>query len=69
MTALPWLLLASALLVRLLLARRNRRGWWLDIVSVPAWAVYYAANGDWPLVAVPIMYGVIAVQALRRWWR
>ena len=61
MSALPWVLTACALLVRLLLAHRSRRGWWLDIVSVPLWAFYYGAHGDWPLVAVPIMYGVIAV--------
>lgn len=68
MIALPWLLLASTLLVRLMLARKVRAGFYLDIVSVPFWLAYYLHNGSYPLLAVPVVFGCLDYQALRRWW-
>lgn len=69
MILLPWLLLLSTLCVRVLLARRLRAGWYVDLLSVGPWLVYYAHNGDWQLMAVPVVFGWLDVQALRRWWR
>lgn len=68
MTWLPWLLLAVTLSVRVLLARRNRAGFWLDLCSVPAWLTYYGLNRDYQLLAIPLIFGWLDVQALRRWW-
>jgi hypothetical protein len=68
MSMLPWLLLASTLGVRFLLARQSAWGWWLDLVSVGPWLLYYYSRGDYPLLAVPILFGVLDLKALR-WWR
>lgn len=68
MIALPWLLLLSTLAVRVLLARKNRTGFYLDIVSVPFWLLYYLHNGSYQLLAVPVVFGWLDYQALRRWW-
>lgn len=69
MTALPWVLLASTITVRVLLARRMRAGFYLDLVSVAPWLAYYASNHSWPLLAVPLIFGALDVRALRVWWR
>lgn len=68
LTFLPWLLLASTLIVRYLLARKNAWGWRLDLLSVGPWLLYYANHGDWPLLAVPLIFGALDLKALR-WWR
>lgn len=67
MTLLPWLLLGSTLCVRWLLAHRDRRGWALDLLSVGPWCAYYAGNGDYVLLAVPLLFGALDLRALRVW--
>lgn len=69
MTPLPWLLLVSVLLVRYLMARKLRAGFWLDLMSVPAWLLFYADASAWPLLAVPLIFAFLDVQAIRIWWR
>lgn len=69
MTLLPWLLLRMTLVVRYLLASGNHWGWWLDLVSVPSWLIYYASRGDYPLLAVPLLFAALDVRAIWRWSR
>ena len=68
MTALPFLLLGSTLLVRYLLARRNPWGWRVDLLSVAPWLAYYYGHGDYPLLLVPLIFAALDVRALR-WWK
>ena len=68
MNLLPWLLLASTLGVRYLLARRSPLGWWLDLASVGPWLLYYASRGDYQLLAVPLLFAALDLKALG-WWR
>ena len=68
MTLLPWLLLATTLAVRLLLARKNAWGWTLDLCTVPPWLYFYASHDAWPLMAVPLVFGWLDLKALA-WWR
>ena len=68
MTLLPWLLLLSTLTVRLLLARKLRAGFYLDLGTIPAWVAYYAHHGDYQLIAIPFVFGGLDLLALRRWW-
>ena len=67
MNVLPWLLLASTLAVRYLLARRNAWGWRLDLLSVPGWLAWYASVEAWPLLAIPLLFGALDLRALK-WW-
>ena len=69
MTALPWLLLGTTLAVRALLMVKDRRGWLLDVATIPAWVLYYAHNGDWQLIVIPFVFGALDVRALRGAWR
>ena len=69
MSALPWLLLTSTLLVRFLLARKHRSGFYIDLLTVPAWAFLYISQGLWPLLPVPLIFGAMDVYALRTRWR
>ena len=69
MTVLPWLLLASTLLVRLLLARHDRRGFYLDLLTVPLWTLFYVDARAWPLIVIPYVFAYLDVRALRVWWR
>lgn len=66
--ALPWLLLANTLVVRYLLARHNRLGFVLDILSVPAWVTFYILHEAWPLIAIPFVFAYLDIKALTRWW-
>lgn len=67
--ALPWLLLATTLTVRALLMIKDRRGWMLDVLTVPAWVAYYALNGHYQLIVIPFVFGLLDVRALRGAWR
>jgi hypothetical protein len=69
MTALPYLLLATTLSVRALLMVKDRRGWWLDIATIPAWVLFYVSAEAWPLIAIPFVFGALDVRALRGAWR
>lgn len=68
MSALPWLLLASTLLVRLLLAKKQRSGFYIDLLTVPAWSFLYISQGLWPLLPIPFVFGYLDLMALRKWW-
>ena len=68
MSLLPYLLLATTLTVRFALARKRRWGWYLDLASVAPWLAYYTHNGDWPLLAVPLIFAYLDVRALRGEW-
>jgi hypothetical protein len=68
MSLLPWYLLANVLLVRFLLAKKIRSAFWLDLASVIPWIIYYYNNGDWQLVAIPLILGYWDIKALRSWW-
>ena len=68
MSALPWLLLATTLIVRLLLARKLRAGWYIDLASVAPWLLYYWTRGDYQLLAIPLLFAALDLKALH-WWR
>lgn len=68
MTYLPWLLLASTLTVRLLLAKHIRAGFYLDILSIPAWLTFYVGAEAWALLPIPFVFGYLDVMALKKWW-
>ena len=61
---LPYVLLGSTLTVRWLIARKHPGGFYLDIASVPLWLTYYAENGSWPLLAIPLLFGWMDVMAM-----
>ena len=67
MNLLPWLLLGTTVVVRYLLAHRNRLGWWLDLASVGPWLLYYGSRGDFQLLVVPLLFAALDIKALRRW--
>ena len=69
MSLLPWILLASTLLVRWRLARHDRRGFLIDLATVPPWLVFYAEAEAWPLIAIPLLFGALDLKALAHWWR
>jgi len=69
MTALPWALLASTLLVRYLLARHDRRGFYLDLLTVQLWTLFYVDARAWPLIVIPYVFAYLDVRALQVWWR
>ena len=69
MTLLPWLLLATTLTVRGLLMVKRREGWLLDVATIPLWITYYLNNGDWMLIAIPLIFGAMALKALTGAWR
>ena len=68
MSALPWLLLLSTLLVRFLLAKKQRSGFYIDLLTVPAWSFLYWDRELYPLMAVPLLFGYLDLMALRKWW-
>ena len=63
------LLLASTLLVRWRLARHDRRGFVIDIATVPMWTYLYASEGLWALLPIPFIFGALDVAALKKWWQ
>lgn len=65
---LPYVLTATTLTVRVLLAKRNRLGWWLDIFTVPLWLAFYAPQAAYPLMALTLAFGALDVRALA-WWK
>lgn len=69
MTALPWVLLMTTLAVRALLMIKDRRGWMLDLLTVPPWCLYYGSHGDWQLIVIPFIFGAFDLRALRGAWR
>lgn len=66
--ALPWLLLATTLSVRFMLARHNRAGFVVDLFTVPLWTYYYFSAGDYQLVVIPYVFAYLDVKALTAWW-
>lgn len=69
MNALPWLLLASTLIVRWLAGSKRPLAWWLDLGTIPFWCAFYIRVEAWPLLAIPILFGAIDVRNLREWAR
>lgn len=67
MKHLPWLLLASTLTVRVLIAFHYPLAFWVDLASVPAWLFYYYSRKDKPLMAVPLTFAALDVKALVSW--
>ncbi len=68
MSYLPWLLLASTITVRVLIAKKWRQAFYVDLVSVVPWLAYYWHNGSYPLLVVPVLFGALDVKALLHWW-
>ena len=64
---LPWALLATTIGVRVLVVYKTPLCFWLDLATVPAWAYLYASQGLWPLLPIPLIFGALDIQGLRRW--
>ena len=66
---LPVILTASTLLVRWRLSVKDRRGWFLDLATVPLWTWFYISAEAWPLLVIPYVFAFLDVKALRGAWR
>lgn len=65
---LPYLLTATTLTVRVLLAKRIRVAWWIDIATVPLWLAFYIPLQAWPLCGLTLLFGALDLKALG-WWK